>query len=92
MTILPISIEKSASTLVGIFGDAAPAHARERMEEYDGDVGKDGYRFWLAVADEAVELLEQERAVRRGQAFMSRKLPAPNRSMPLPAVGFGRCR
>ena len=62
MTIPECSIEKSASVLVDIFGDQAPAHARERMNEYPQNVSKDGYRFWLAVAKAATRLLDRERA------------------------------
>lgn len=62
MTIPDCSIEKSASVLVDIFGDRAPAHARERMDEYPQNVSKDGYRFWLAVAKAATRLLDRERA------------------------------
>ena len=61
MTIPECSIEKSASVLVDIFGDEAPARARERMDEYPQNVYKDGYGFWLAVANAATRLLEQER-------------------------------
>ena len=66
MTIPDIAIEKAASGLVDIHGDAAPAWARERMEEYkphdfSGDY-KEGYKFWSAVAKEATRLLERERA------------------------------
>ncbi len=61
MTIPECSIEKSASVLVEIFGDEAPARARERMDEYPQNVFKDGYKFWLAVANAATELLDQER-------------------------------
>ena len=66
MTIPECSIKKSASVLVDIFGDAAPAHARERMDEYEPSVRKEGRRFWSAVADAAAKLLEQERALARG--------------------------
>ena len=61
MTIPACSIEKSASVLVGIFGDQAPACARERMAEYQPSDYKQGYRFWLAVANAATKLLDQER-------------------------------
>ncbi len=61
MTIPECSIEKSASALVEIFGDEAPAHARERMDEYQHSVYKEGYQFWMAVANAATELLDQER-------------------------------
>jgi hypothetical protein len=62
MTIPECSIEKSASVLVDIFGDAAPAHARERMDEYQPGVYKDGHQFWLAVAHAATKLLDEGRA------------------------------
>ncbi len=62
MTIPECSIEKSASVLVGIFGDHAPACARERMDEYQHSDYKEGYRFWLAVTNAATKLLDQERA------------------------------
>ena len=55
MTIPACSIEKSASVLVDIFGDRAPACARERMDEYQQSDYKDGYRFWLAVAEAATD-------------------------------------
>jgi hypothetical protein len=70
MTIPECSIEKSASTLVDIFGDAAPAQARERMDEYQQDVYKDGYRFWLAVAVAATKLLVQERSRNSRQSLV----------------------
>ena len=62
MTIPACSIEKSATLLVDMFGDRAPACARERMEEYRPGDDKDGYRFWLAVAFAATGLLDRERA------------------------------
>ncbi len=62
MTIPACSIEKSASMLVDIFGDRAPACARERMDEYQPGDHKDGYQFWLAVANAATRLLDRERA------------------------------
>ncbi len=62
MTIPACSIEKSASTMVDIFGLAAPAIARERMTEYPPGNHKEGYRFWLAVAHAAADLLDRERA------------------------------
>lgn len=62
MTIPACSIEKSASVLVDMFGDRAPACARERMDEYRPGDAKDGYKFWLAVANAATRLLDRERA------------------------------
>ncbi len=61
MTIPACSIEKSASVLTGLFGDEAPARARERMDEYRHSDGKEGYKFWLAVAEAATRLLDRER-------------------------------
>ena len=61
MTIPACSIEKSASVLAEIFGDEAPARARERMDEYHQSEYKEGYQFWLAVAHAATELLDRER-------------------------------
>jgi hypothetical protein len=57
MTIPDIAIEKSASGLVEIHGDAAPARARERMAEYKQGYYKEGCKFWSAVATEATRLL-----------------------------------
>lgn len=68
MTISESSIRKSASALVELFGDEAPAQARARMDEYPQGVAKDGYRFWLAVADAASRELEQERARSAGRS------------------------
>ena len=65
MTIPPISVEKSAETLVYIFGDLKPAHACERMAEYEGAAYKHGCRFWIAVANETEKLLEREAAAER---------------------------
>ncbi len=62
MTIPACSIEKTASVLVDMFGDRAPACARERMDEYRPGDTKDGYKFWLAVANTATGLLDRERA------------------------------
>lgn len=70
MTIPACSIEKSASVLVDIFGDRAPACARERMDEYQPGDDKDGYRFWLAVANAATGLLDRERAENARQSAL----------------------
>ncbi len=80
MTIPACSIEKSASMLVDIFGDRAPACARERMDEYQPGDHKDGYQFWLAVANAATRLLDRERA---GNARQS-ALENTGASVPLP--------
>ena len=67
MTRSPISgmyfegdIEMSAKSIVEMFGDEAPLRARERAGEYTEKDGEDGPKFWLAVADAAVKLLEKE--------------------------------
>ncbi len=78
MTIPECSIEKSASALVEIFGDEAPAHAHERMDEYQHSVYKEGYQFWMAVANAATELLDQERGRNSQQSpFDATGAPAP---------------
>ncbi len=71
MTIPACSIEKSASVLVDIFGDRAPACARERMDEYRPGDTKDGYKFWLAVANAATGLLDRERAGNRQKTALA---------------------
>ena len=53
-------IEKSARALIELFGDEAPLRARERAGEYRQEDGKDGPKFWLAVAEAAKELLIQD--------------------------------
>lgn len=78
MTIPECSIEKSAAVLVDIFGDQAPAQARERMDEYRRGVYKEGYRFWSAVAQAATKRLDQKRA---GNAQRS---PDKNTGAPVP--------
>jgi len=83
MTIPPISVEKSAETLVDIFGAGAPAHARERLAKFDGDAGKHGYRFWSAVANEALMLLERERLNRLPSRERGFILITPSPSSPL---------
>ena len=82
MTIPECSIEKSASVLVDIFGDAAPAHARERMDEYEPGARKEGRRFWSAVAEAAARLLERDREQEPAQSarqtgFESTGAPVP---------------
>ncbi len=62
MTIPVVAIEKSASSLVDIYGEAAPVWARERVAEYESDVSREGCKFWSAVEAETVRLLARERA------------------------------
>lgn len=57
--------------LVDIFGDRAPACARERMDEYRPGDAKDGYKFWLAVANAATGLLDRERAGNRQKTALA---------------------
>ncbi len=85
MTIPERSIEKAASVLVEIFGDEAPARARERMDEYPQNVFKDGYRFWLAVANAATKLLDQERGK------ISQQYPLENTGAPMSLHGKMLC-
>ena len=70
MTIPACSIEKSATLLVDMFGDRAPACAFERMDEYRPGDDKDGYKFWLAVANAATGLLDRERAENARQSAL----------------------
>ena len=53
-------IEMSAVALIEMFGGEAPLRARERASEYTQEDSEDGPKFWLAVADAAVKLLEKE--------------------------------
>ena len=81
MTIPACSIEKSASVLTGIFGDEAHARARERMDEYRHSDGKEGYKFWLAVAEAATRLLDRERASSARQIVRIHRNAAHTRSL-----------
>lgn len=80
MTISENSIGQTADVLIDIFGDAAPAAARERMADYPGGSEMDGWRFWSAVAEAAESQLERARALEESR---------PSRG---PAGAFGALR